>query len=207
LRHVALASLLALAACGDASKQAEELAARASAGANGLSREARSAGAAQLDRAKKALFGLSDSGALSDSATSWLSSKAPAEGSAESWVTKGVQIAPVAVEIAKVANQAVDDETAIEPVYQKIEPGGEAKLDESIKAMPRVELINGTTVGFKKLDSIENAKITKEQAVLVLWRKGDYLVGFLYRSKRTIDLELVIKETPRLYALTNAAIQ
>jgi uncharacterized protein YfiM (DUF2279 family) len=201
-----LACLLVVAGCGDASKQAEELAARASAG-----RTARSAGEAQLDKgisaAKKALFGLTDSGALSESASAWLTSNAPTEGSAESLVAKGVQVAPVAVEIAKVANRAVDEETAIEPVYQKIEPGGEAKLDESIKAMPRVELVNGTTVGFKKLDSIENAKITKEQAVLVLWRKGDHLVGFLYRSKRTIDLELVIKETPRLYALTNAAIK
>ncbi len=200
--------------CGDAGKQAEELAARASAGvsdavdlrSNELIRDAKSAGGAQIDKAKRAVFGLSESGALSESASAWLSSNAPSEGSAERWVAKGVQVTPVALEIAKVANKAVDEETAIEPVYQKIEPGGEAKLDESIKAMPRVELLSGTIVGFKKLDSIENAKITKEQAVLVLWRKGDHLVGFLYRSKKTIDLELVIKETPRLYALTNAAI-
>jgi hypothetical protein len=206
LKRCALALLLTLG-CGDASKQAEELAARASAGANELGRDAKSAGEAQIDRAKKAVFGLSDSGVLSESASAWLTANAPTEGSAESWVAKGVQVAPVAIEIAKVANKAVDEETAIEPVYQKIEPGGEAKLDESIKAMPRVELVNGTTVGFKKLDSIENAKIKKEQAVLVLWRKGDYLVGFLYRSKKTIDLEVVIKETPRLYALTNDAIK
>jgi hypothetical protein len=196
MRLVAVAGLLVVAACGDASKQAED-----------LGREAKSAGAAQVEKAKRAVFGLPDTGALSESASAWLASNAPAEGSAEAWVTRGVQVAPVAVEIAKVANQAVDEETAIEPVYQKIEPGAEAKLDESIKAMPRVELINGTTVGFKKLDSIENAKIKKEQAVLVLWRKGDYLVGFLYRSKSTIDLELVIKETPRLYTLTEAAIR
>lgn len=207
MKHLALASLLVVAGCSDASKHAEELAARASAGANELGRDAKSAGEAQLDKAKKAVFGLNDSGALSESATAWLSTKAAADGSPESWVAKGVQVAPVAIEIAKVANKAVDEDTAIEPVYQKIEPGGEAKLDESIKAMPRVELINGTTVGFKKLDSIENAKITKEQAVLVLWRRGDYLVGFLYRSKKTIDLEVVIKETPRLYALTNEALK
>lgn len=206
MRYLAVAGLLVVVGCGDASKQAEELAARASAGANELGRGAKSAGEAQLGKAKQALFGLSDSGALSDSARAWLSSEKTAD-SAEGWVAKGVQIAPVAIEIAKVANRAVDEETAIEPVYQKVEPGGEAKLDESIKAMPRVELIDGTTVGFKKLDSIENAKITKEQAVLVLWRRGDHLVGFLYRSKKTIDLEVVIKETPRLYALTNDAIK
>lgn len=211
MRPILVASLLAIAGCGDASRQAEELAARASAGANELGRGAKSAGEEQLNKgvsaAKKAMFGLPDGGALSESASAWLTTNAPAESSAEHWVAKGVQVAPVAVEIAKVANQAVDEDTAIEPVYQKIEPGGEAKLDDSIKAMPRVEVFNGTTVGFKKLDSIENAKIKREQAVLVLWRRGDYLVGFLYRSKKTIDLEVVIKETPRLYALTNAAIK
>jgi len=195
----------------DPSKEAGELAARASAQANSLSRDAKSATQAQLEKgvsaAKKALFGLSDTGALSDAASAWLKPNEAQEGTAEAWLARGTQVAPVAVEIARVANQAVDEETAIEPIYQKIEPGGEAKLDEAIAKMPRVELTNGTTVGFKKLEVIENTKIAKEQAVLVMWRRGDYLVGFLYRSKKTIDLEVVIKEAPRLIALTHRVIK
>jgi hypothetical protein len=120
-------------------------------------------------------------------------------------VAKGVQVTPVALEIAKVANKAVDEETAIEPVARRSSPAARpSSTDRSRRC--RASSFERHHRRLQKLDSIENAKITKEQAVLVLWRKGDHLVGFLYRSKKTIDLELVIKETPRLYALTNAAI-
>jgi hypothetical protein len=71
--------------------------------------------------------------------------------------------------------------------------------------MPRVEVIDGVTVGFRKLDAIENLKLHKERAFLVMWRRDHHLVGFLYRSTRTIDIEVVIKETPRLMGMLHRA--
>lgn len=166
-----------------------------------------SAAKGEVLAAKAKVFGLSDTGALSEAGVAWLSSQKPAEGATgvEGVVAKGIQIAPVVIEAHRVMNEAVDEDTAIEPIYQKIEAGKEPELDASIKAMPRMDVIDGVTVGFKKLDAIENAKLKKEQAVLVMWRRDDHLVGFLYRSQRTIDLEVVVKETPRLYKLMNAA--
>lgn len=217
--------LLALAGGCDPRQEADALAAKASAEAKSLesaatkkagelSADAKSAARKKLDasvaEAKRKLFGLAEDGKLSDGAKAWLrqrSSGDNAAGEVEAVVAKGAQLAPVAVDAAGVLNAAVDDETAIEPIYQKVPQGEEAKLDASIAAMPRVEVVEGVKIGFKKLDLIETDKVVKEQAVLVLWRKDDTLLGFLYRSKRTIDLDKLVKEAPRLIKLTEGALQ
>lgn len=207
--------------CGDAS-QAQDLVDQASAQADRLTKDAKTAAGARLNgaasaakeslqAAKSKMFGLPDSGAISDQGLAWLASQKPAAGAPaggiESVVARGAQIAPVVIEAKKVMNEAVDEDTAVEPIYQAVEPGEEPELDASIKAMPRVELLNGFTVGFRKLDAIDTTTIHKEQAVLVLWRRERHLVGFLYRSHRTIDVAVVVNETPRLLAMMHAAAQ
>lgn len=198
-----------LLAC-DPRKEAADLASAATAKADALSSaakdQARSAARDGLRTAKRELFGLTDTGALSQATTDWISKQADGDA-ALAVVSKGVQLAPVAVEAAKVLNQAVDDETAIEPIFQKVERGKEQEVDEAIGKMPKVEVIDGVKVGFKKLDQIETSKVTKEQAAVVLWRKDDHVVGFVYRTKRTIDLEVLVKEAPRLIKLTQSAMK
>ncbi len=203
-------TLALLGGACDAKSRSERIA-EASAKAKALEGDAKSAAKKQIDRgasaAKAALFGLTDTGALSSAAVSLLDASASASGSAsiEAAVAKGKQIAPVVVEAKRTMNEAVDEDTAIEPIYQPIEPGEAPKVSESIRAMPRVEVIDGVTVGFKMLDDVEMTKIKKERAVLVMWQQGDHLVGFLYRSRRTIDLEVVVRKTPQLMKLMQAA--
>jgi len=225
-RQAPLLLLLGSLSCGDAEKGARDLADKASAEADKLAKDAKTVAQSQLDgaasaasdtviSAKAKIFDLPDlaapkSGALSDQGLEWLAKQKPAEGSAapggiEGVVARGAQIAPVVIEAKKVMNQAVDEDTAVEPIYQAVEPGQEPVLDQSIKDMPRVEVVDGFTIGFKKLDAIETTKIHKEQAALVMWRKDGHLVGFLYRSRRTIDMAVVVKETPRLLRLMHAA--
>lgn len=230
-RLVAFVSLLGVIACDPGS--ANDLAASASSEAERLKNDVKSAATDKLDGVTSAatdkldgatsaakseldkgivqleakVFGLPSTGQLSEGAVAWLTEQKPAStGTAlESTVAKGVQIAPVALEAYRLMNEVVDEETAIEPIYQEVAPGKEPELDAQIKAMPRVEVIDGVTVGFRKLDSVETTKLTKEEAVLVLWRRDQHLVGFLYRKRREIDVATVIKETPRLVGLLNEA--
>lgn len=214
-------AIVATVAC-DPKKEAADLASAATAKADGLASAAKdqartvatqaaSAAKGEVDKGiskvKKELFGLTDSGALSEAASGFVTKQAEGGDPALAVVAKGVQLAPVAVEAAKVLNQAVDEETAIEPIFQKVEPGKEKEVDEAIGKMPKVEVIDGVKVGFKKLDGIETTKLTKEQAAVVLWRKDDHLIGFVYRTKRTIDLEVLAKEAPRLVLMTQAALE
>ncbi|MBL9028665.1 MAG: hypothetical protein JNL21_41115 [Myxococcales bacterium] len=208
-RSRALGAVLLVVSC-DPRKEASDLASAATAKAEALASaakdQARTAARDGITKAKRELFGLTDSGALSEGATAWITKQADADA-ALAVVGKGAQLAPVAFEAAKVVNQAVDDETAIEPIFQKIEPGKEGDVDKAIGGMPKVEVIDGVKVGFKKLDGIESTKLTKEQAAVVLWRKDDHLIGFVYRTKRTIDLEVLVKEAPRLVRLTQSALK
>lgn len=203
--RVLLAAVVVLTVACNPSDKARQIASRTSAEAAKLANTA----ASLVFSAKAKVFGLKMDGALSDSATSWLKSPKDgqaSEGSMEGIVMRGVQIAPVVIEALQVLNEAVDEDTAIEPIYQKIDPpGSEPKVDEAIKNMPRVEIIDGVNVGFRQLDAMDTSKITKERAYLVTWRKQDRVVGFVYRTKRTIDIELLVKETPRLMKLMTQA--
>lgn len=218
----AIGFLIAAAVACDPQKEAADLASAATAKADGLASAAKdhartvasqaaSAAKGEVDegisKVKKEIFGLTDSGALSEAASSWIAKQAEGGDPALNYVQKGAQLAPVAIEAAKVLNSAVDDETAIEPIYQKVEPGKEKEVDDAIGKMPKVEVVDGVKVGFKKLDGIETTKMTKEQAAIVLWRKDDHLIGFVYRTKRTIDLEVLAKEAPRLVLMTQTAFE
>jgi len=156
----------------------------------------------------KALFDdVRTDGELSASAKAWLKSQASGDDSSiESVLVKGVQLAPVALEATKVLVDATDSETKIEPIFQKVD-GDTAKTDAAIAGMPRVEAIDGLTIGFKQMDSLDASKKVEQRGYLVMWRHEDHLVGFVYRSTRTIDLEKLIAETPRLAKLTQKALE
>ncbi len=160
---------------------------------------------ALYDSAAKAWADIPGTGELSETAKGWLAA-ATDEQTIETVVREGKQIAPVAVEIGKSFAEAVDSETAIEPIYQKVEPGKTAEVDAAIADMPRTEVVDGLTLGFKQLDETSNAKKVKERGYLVTWRDGDHLYGFVYRSKRTIDIEKLVADAPRLLKLARGAV-
>lgn len=153
----------------------------------------------------RAWAGLSDTGELSKSALSWLSQTA-SEVDINAVIAKGKQVAPVALEIGKTVNAAVDSDTAVEPIYQSLEGRDPADVDKAISGMPRVEVIDGLKVGFSQLNRLDAGTSIDERAYLLTWRSDTHLVGLVYRTKRTIDIELLVKEAPRLVALTTTAL-
>ncbi len=145
-------------------------------------------------------------GELSESAKAWLKSQASDGSKIETVLVKGVQLAPVAVEATKVLAGATDTETSVEPIFQEVD-GDATKTDAAIKGMPRVEVIDGLTVGFKQMDSLDASTKVEQRGYLVMWRHEDHLVGFVYRSTRTIDIDKLVAEAPRLVKLTQKALE
>lgn len=148
-----------------------------------------------------------DTGALSKTAKGWLDQAAEhGEGGIAPLLAKGEQVAPVAADISRSLAGAIETDTKVEPIYQKVPEGQEAQVDAAISDMPRVEVIDGLTVGFRQLDETSTEKMVKERGYLVTWREGEHLVGFVYRSKRTVDLNKVVAETPRILGLARRAL-
>lgn len=145
-------------------------------------------------------------GQLSQQTQDWLRSAGTSE-TVERMVATGTQIAPIANEIGVVVSETIKTDRAIEPIYQPIEPGQEAKVDRAIRGMPRTEVIDGVTVGFKQLDATDNAEMVKERAYLMMWRDEQRLFGFVYRSKRTIDIDKLVNDAPRLLSLADQAVK
>jgi hypothetical protein len=162
-----------------------------------------------VDDAKRATTrawaGLTDTGELSKSAAGWVEGLADGEDIGKV-VSKGVQLAPAALEIAKTVNAAVDSETAVEPIYQALDGRDPAEVDKAISQMSRVEVIDGLKVGFDQLSRTNTGVSIDESAYLVTWRHEDHLIGFVYRTKRTIDIDKLVAEAPRLVTMTKAAI-
>jgi hypothetical protein len=154
---------------------------------------------------RKAWADLPGSGELSSSAMTWMKDTAESTDM-RAVVAKGVQIAPVALEIGKTINAAVDSDTAIEPIYQSLDGRDPAEVDKAIGSMSRVEVVDGVKVGFSQLSKLDAGTSVDESAYLVTWRRDDHLLGMVYRSKRTVDLDMLVKEAPRLIALTQAAV-
>lgn len=227
-----LASTLACSSADDAVKAGEKAARNASQQAMDASKNAASSAMdasknaageladSAVDRSKKAAGDLMDAtasgakalfadlrgdGELSASAKQWLRSQASDATTIEGVLARGVQLAPVAIEAAKVLADAVDSDTAIEPIFQAV-AGDTREADAAIGGMPRVEVIDGLTVGFKQMDRLDSGHHVKQRGYLVMWRRGDHLVGFVYRSTRTIDLAKLVAQTPRLVALTQSAL-
>jgi hypothetical protein len=186
----------------DASKRVDDLSKKASDAAGKTANDA-------LDSAKaagsKAWAAMPDSGELSSSAMTWMKETAESTDM-RAIVAKGVQIAPVALEIGKTINAAVDGDTAIEPIYQSLDGRDPAEVDKAIGNMPRVEVVDGVKVGFSQLNKMDAGTSIDERAYLMTWRRDDHIIGMVYRTKRTIDIEMLVKEAPRLIALTQAAI-
>ena len=153
----------------------------------------------------RAWAGLTDTGELSNSALSWMKDTAESTD-IRAVVAKGVQVAPVALEIAKTINGAVDSDTAIEPIYQSLDGRDPAEVDRAIASMPRVEVVDGLKVGFHELSRLDAGTSVNERAYLITWRREDHIVGLVYRTTRTIDLDKLVKEAPRLIALTQTAL-
>ena len=169
------------------------------------SKDAADKGKALYDSAARAWADIPGTGELSDTAKGWLAAVTD-EQTIETVVREGKQIAPVAVEIGKSLHDAIDSDTAIEPIFQKIEPGDADKVDAAISDMPRTEVVDGLKIGFKQLDETTNSHMVKERGYLVTWRDGDRLYGFVYHSKRTIDVDKLVADAPRLLRLAKAAV-
>lgn len=203
------ASDLADKASSEAKKMADDAVDASKEAASDLADKAVDASKAAAEATKDGATALYDDlrndGELSQTAKGWLESQA--EGtSIEALVVEGTQMAPVALEASKVLIDAVDSETAVEPIFQEIDDDP-AKVDAAIGDMPRVEVVEDVTVGFKQLEGFEGTEHVKERGFLVMWRHEDHLVGFVYRSRRTIDLAAVVAETPRLIRMTQRALE
>lgn len=191
----------------DASKKAADAAID---GTHDVIDESKAEATAQKQKIEALYAKVTDTGQLSESASKWIETQAKQQAekqgeTIETVIMTGVQVAPVALEVGKVLNDAVETDTAIEPIYQEIEGDTDA-VDAAIENMPRVEVIDGVTVGCRRLDTVETHQAVKERAYLVTWRREDHLVGFVYRSTRTIDIDKLVAETPRLLKLTQATL-
>jgi hypothetical protein len=150
----------------------------------------------------------SGSGELSDAAHGIFAKGAEAsEGGVEALLAKGEQLAPVAFDIGKTLHGFVDSDTRIEPIVQDLDdPDAQAELDARIQDMPRVETIDGVDVGFKDVSQWDAGGRASESAYLVLWRRDNRLIGFVYRSNKRLHMDKVVAETPRLLALVKGAL-
>lgn len=153
------------------------------------------------------------SGQLSDTARGWLRSGAEASrGGIEALLERGEQAVPAALEIGRALGSAIDSDTMFEPIYQEVSGASpqlaarRAEADEVIRGMPRVEVIDGLQVGFKDLSSLDAGRRVSEQAYLVVWRQDDHLIGFIYRSRRTVELGQLVALAPRLVGLVRSAL-
>lgn len=163
------------------------------------------------DKAKELFADIPDTGELSDKSMAWIESAAKSEeeaaDGAESWISKGTQLAPVALEIAKVVNESVDKDYMIEPIYMEIgDEKAQAELDAKLAKLPKTQEIDGVKVGFKRLTESSSEKKVDESAYLVIWRRDDHLVGFVYRSRSEIDVDKLAAETPRLIGAVNGVL-
>lgn len=146
------------------------------------------------------------SGELSDRAKTLLDGALPENG-VEAALARGTQMAPVALEIGKAVHDAIDSDTRVEPIIQKVDdPDAQAELDAKIAGMPRVETIEGVSVGFKDMTQYDSGGRTSESSYLVLWRKDDRLLGFVYHSRQRISIDKLVAEAPRLVKLVQGAL-
>lgn len=150
----------------------------------------------------------SGSGELSDAAHGIFAKGAAAsEGGVEALLAKGEHLAPVALEVGKTLHGFVDSDTRIEPIVQNLDDAdAQAELDARIQDMPRVETIDGVDVGFKDVTQWDSAGRQTESAYLVLWRRDNRLVGFVYRSNKRIHIDKVVADAPRMLALVKGAL-
>ena len=87
----------------------------------------------------------------------------------------------------------IADGVGFRPIYIELDGQNDREaIDRAIGNMPRVEVIDGLTVGFRAF--------TKRQ-FLVVWRRDDRLVGFVYTSLIDVAIEHVVEQAPRIIGL------
>lgn len=145
-------------------------------------------------------------GELSGKALDYLKSDDAKEGAASA-IDSGAQLLPVAKEVADVLSRSVEKDLVIEPIVQKVDDEAKrAELDKQIGEMPRTEVVDGMTVGFSQMSQKSTEGTVDESAYLVMWRKGDYLLGFFYRSRKEVDVEVLVREAPRIIELVSKTV-
>lgn len=120
----------------------------------------------------------------------------------------GSDTAKAALEIGRVLSDAVDSDTSIDPVYEELDDEeARHKTDAAIAAMPSVQVIDGLKVGMEDVTRTTTEKHETRRAFAVIWRQGDRRVGFIYKTRRTIDLATLATEAPRLIELARNVIE
>lgn len=177
-----------------------------SAARDGLGRAASAAADKSRDLADQASSGAKGKlSELGDEAASYVDARLRAamagakDGTIEARLREGKSPALEVVRIAKAVSGSVSSDTTILPIYR---PATEVDaIDAEIRNMPRTEVIDGVTVGFKQVRKLDPSEKVDEEAYLVLWRRGDKVVGFVYQKKTRIDIDTLVKETPKLMRL------
>lgn len=127
------------------------------------------------------------------------------EGSVERRLAEGASSAEMIAKIASAVAGVVDSETTILPVYRHTDASRQ-DIDRAIGDMPRTEVVDGVTVGFKQLTSTDTEKHVTEKGYLVLWRHEDHLVGFVCRSRKTIDVATLVERAPAIIRAVRGAV-
>jgi len=171
---------------------------------------AKEKGAQGVDYASRKIKELrkEDPGELSRDTMTWLKVRAEAtEESVEAIIVKGEQVAETSKRIHGHLKHIVDSDVQIEPIFQNVaDPEAQAKVDKAIGDMPKQTVIDGVTVGLENMSGQRNEDSISKSAYLVLWRRTDYLVGFVYRSEREIDYAELIKRAPSIISEINGLL-
>lgn len=192
-----------------ARREAESLAEKTRAGAGELATSASEQTAAAARVTAEWATKMLQRGELTETAKAWLRKGSElSQGGIEAVLAKGQQAVPMALAIGSALAAAVDSDTMIEPIYQPVtrEGVGSAEADAAIRGMTRVEVVDGVQVGFKELTSLDLGHRVSETAYLVVWRQGDHLVGFVFRSRRDIAIGELVGLAPKLVALVRAQL-
>jgi hypothetical protein len=209
LRPTRWAALAVALGCGDdPSSSARNAVAAAQAAASAQTARAVEAVDAAAKSTRDAAASLwpdvPDTGALSRTALRYLAS---ASDGAAGLVAVGAQLAPVAQRIAQGLDAVVDRELQLEPIVQKLDdPAARAKVDAAIGDMPHHTVVDGVQIGLRDLGGIEGDAHVRERGVLVLWRTEDRMLGFVVRSRRSIDIPTLIREVPVWFRITSEAL-
>ena len=147
-------------------------------------------------------------GQLSDAANGILARGAQAQSDGvEALLSKGQQLAPVAMDVAKTLHSTVDADVDIEPIIQDLDDEeAQRQLDQRIGDMPRVETVNGVDVGFRDVSAWDSGGRESESAYLILWRADTRLIGLVYRSRQRIHIDKMVAEAPRLISLVQGVL-
>lgn len=137
-------------------------------------------------------------GQVTDASWAWVQAQAAKSESVTAMIDRTKQVSNAAADIYAVLDAVIDSDSDIEVIYQPI--SDTAKADQAIQGMPRVEVIDGLQVGFQDMTGYQNAERVNESAYMVVWRQGDTLMGFIYRSRSGVKLDVLVKEAPRLIA-------